>query len=122
MSVEENKAIVRRHVEEWSNQNPDVAIDELLTADHVDHGFEQGDDGIEALRRFYITEVNAFPDRTYTVSDIIGEGDKVAIMLDRWCTDPATGQKRWKTGVNIYRMSGGKIQEAWAVWEAERPV
>lgn len=122
MSVEENKAIVRRHVEEWSNQNPVVAIDELLTADHVDHGFEKGDDGIEALRRFYLNELAAFPDRTYTVLDIIAEGDKVAVMLMHRCTDAATGQKRGNTGVNIYQMRGGKIQEAWSVWEAERPV
>jgi len=120
MSVEENKAIIRRHVEEWSNKNPVAAIDELVATDWVSHDLDGDHVGIVGFRQFHIDQANTLPDRTYTITDMIAEGDKVAFMLEYRYTDPTTGQKRASTGVNIYRVSEGKMKEFWHVWQAER--
>src|SRR6478672_13467478 len=37
MPAEENKAVVKRHVEEWSNKNEAGAIDELVARNMVSH-------------------------------------------------------------------------------------
>jgi hypothetical protein len=54
MSVEENKIVVRRHVEEWSNRNPAVAIDELVATNFVEHDVHEDPEGIEAFRQSYV--------------------------------------------------------------------
>jgi len=122
MSVEENKAIIRRHVEEWSNKNPAAAIDELVATDFIAHAPERDQVGIDWFRQLYIHQANTYPDRTYQITDMIAEGDKVAVMLEYRYTDPTTDQKRGMTGVNIYRISGGKMQDFWGTWPEERPV
>lgn len=119
MPVEENKAIVRRHVEEWSNKNPG-AIDELVSIDFVEHEAERDLNGVDLLKQFFTDQVNTYPNRTYTLLDMIAEGDKVAAMLVFNDIDPTTSKRITATGVNIYRISGGKIQELWPVWQAER--
>lgn len=122
MSLEENKAIIRRHVEEWTNKNPVAAIDELVATDLVSHDLDGDHVGIAEFRQFHIDQANTLPDRTYTITDMIAEGNKVAVMLEYQYTDPATGQKKASTGVNIYRISEGKMKELWPIWQAERLV
>ena len=77
MSVEGNKAIVRRLVEEgWAN--PDI-LDELLAADVA---WRPGDNsGLDAYKQMFSTFFAGFPDGRFVAKDIIVEGDEVAA---RW--------------------------------------
>ena len=81
MSAEENKAIVRREVEELYNPDGDLdAVDEIFTPDYIPHdpSLPEGGRGPEAARQPASAFRNAFPDLHTTFDDAVAEGDKVA--------------------------------------------
>ena len=121
---EDNKALALRDYEEiWNNKNLAV-IDELYEQEHLRHG-SVGESGNEGYRQFVTMYIEAFPDVRFTVDDIIAEGDKV---VTRWTATgshkgdlpdiPATGTLVTVTGINIHRISDGKIVEEWGNWDA----
>ena len=122
MSVEENKALVRRFYEEVFNQKHTAAIGELFDPDMVDHALPPGlPSGIEGAKHTYSMYLAAFPDLHFTVEDIIAEGDKVVARLTAQGTQqgalmgiPPTGKPVAITGIDILRIAGGKIVEIWA--------
>jgi predicted ester cyclase len=112
MSIEENKAVVRREQEElWNHTgNLDVA-EELFAADYV-----------EAAKQEAADFRQGFPDVISTVEDLIAEGDKVVARWRAQATHqgeymgiPPTGKEVDFTGIAIYRIEGGKIAESWNV-------
>ncbi len=121
MSTEQNKALVRRLVE-VSNQGNLDALDELLADNLVDHSLRsQGlPAGAEGVKQFTRMLRSAFPDSEWIIDDMIAEGDKVVL---RWTSRgthqgeafgiPATGRQVVVTGIEIYRVAGGKLAETW---------
>ena len=78
MSTEENKALVLRFIEEVINQGKLSTVDELITADAVDHSLPPGmPTGREGVKLFLGMIRTAFPDIHESVEDIIAEGDSV---------------------------------------------
>jgi len=81
---EANKAVVRRFVEEFQNQNRVDAIDELVSRDFVNHsgtvrdvpGMERATDfeGMKVIDRMWR---QAFPKQRVTIRDMAADGDKV---------------------------------------------
>jgi steroid delta-isomerase-like uncharacterized protein len=121
MSTEENKAIVRRYVEEWNKRN--LAALEIFAPNYVFHGalppgFSPDLAGGEQLR---IALWTAFPDMHIAVEDLIAEGDKVVARFTFRGTHqgdfmgmPPTGkQVRW-TAIEIDRIEDDKFVETWA--------
>lgn len=121
MSVEENKAELRRFVEEvWNKGNLNV-IDEHLAPDFVIHKLPFGLPlNAERLKQLVVTVRSAFPDIHFSVDDLVAEGDKVAI---RWTgrrthkgeimgIPPTNKQVTW-TGIEIHRMVRGKTVVQW---------
>jgi steroid delta-isomerase-like uncharacterized protein len=118
MTVEENKVLVRRFVEEfWSSGNL-AAADELIAQDatitlpgigQVDHA---------TLKGFARTLRDAFPDWHSTLEEMVGEADTVA---ERWTGTGThqgefqgiapTGRRVKIPGVVFYRIASGKITE-----------
>jgi predicted ester cyclase len=77
MSVEENKALIQRYIEEvWNNGNIDV-LDELYDASFS--GGSYG--GIAGLKAVVISYRTSFPDLNFTIEESIAEEDKIAY---RW--------------------------------------
>ncbi len=76
MSLEENKAIVRRFVEAYNTGNLDL-LDDLLAPDYVNHTLQIR--GLETLKQFETMIFNTFPDWNEAIEDIIAEGDKVCV-------------------------------------------
>lgn len=113
MSVEENKAVARRFVEEvWDQGRLEVA-DELLDPDLVNHQATGGaTTGRNAFKRFIGEFRAATPDLRFTVDDMIGEGDDVATRVAIRGT--YAGQAVEWTGIGIVRIVGGRIVEQWA--------
>ncbi len=121
MSTEENMAIVRRYTEEgWGKQNLAV-VDELAATDMVDHnpiGMMEQQQGAEGVKRTILRLQSAFPHFSVTIDDMLADKDKVAI---RWTIRGThqgtlmgiapTGKSITFSGVNIYRLAGGKIVE-----------
>jgi steroid delta-isomerase-like uncharacterized protein len=121
-SAEVNKALVRRIYEEGLNRGNFAVLDELLDARLIDHSqFPGGAAGRESFRRRFSMVLTAFPDAKMTVEDGIAEGDKVVY---RWtlrgthtgplASIPPTGRHVDVTGMNMTRITAGKVTEHWA--------
>ena len=121
MSQEDNKAVVRRLVEDLFNTGELDVVDEVFADDYVDHTASPPDlPGPENVRRSVSEWLDAFPDTVSAAQDVIAEGDGVAA---RWSTRathrgefmgvPPTGGRIDVTWFGIFRLSGGRIVESW---------
>jgi steroid delta-isomerase-like uncharacterized protein len=118
MMSEENKALVQRS---WEIDNPD-SLDEVYPPDVVWH-VPGGQDlrGIEEAKQFVSTYLEAFPDTSFSVEDMLAEGDKVISRYTVTGTHqgetedfgPPTGRQVELEGITIHRIEGGKIVEEW---------
>ena len=129
MSVEQNKAVLRREVEELYNHTGDLdVVEEIFSPEYVSHEPTSGEvRGIEGARRFAATFREAFPDLRNTIEDMVAEGDKVVMRFRGSGTHEGetteafgspTGKRMEITGITIKRLSGGKIVEAWTNFDA----
>ena len=76
--MEENKAVVRRIVEDLFNTGDTSIADEVFAADYVDHtASDPGVPGAENVKRFIEEWRSAFPDTRSVVDDLVAEGDWV---------------------------------------------
>ena len=119
MSLEENKAIVRRFIEAYNTQNLDL-WDDLVAPDYIDHILQV--EGLENLKQNYSDFFKGFPDTHSTIEDIIAEGDKVCLRYTNTGTHTGkyqglapTGKKFKTKSVEIYRIVDGKIVEGWTI-------
>ncbi len=113
MSLEENKAIVRRYIEEVLNKGHLEVVDELFALDMHEQ--------VKQIAAIFRT---GFPDLRETIEDLIAEGDIVAARwtfhgthLGEFDDLPATGKPVTMTGMSFYHMGGGKILDDWAEWD-----
>lgn len=142
MSVEENKAIVRRYLEPTNAANREerkhrlqeaadpmaelekgirYGLSKVLATDYVEHG-PRIDLSFEELVKLLPSLVFAIPDLAYQVDDIFGEDDKVVARysargthLGKFFDIPPTGKKVEINGIYIGRVASGKIAEGWFV-------
>lgn len=121
MSTEENKALVRRVLEEVVNKKNLAAIDQLAAPNFVGHftSFPPVQDA-GMLKQVNSIVLTAFPDIVLTVEDLIAEGDKVAARLTfrgrhtgELMGIPPTGKQIMMSALHIWRFEGGKLVEAW---------
>ncbi len=123
MSVEENKAIARRLIDEFINKGDLSIADELFAEDFVNHDPGRGTTpDREGMKQFLINLRAAFPDQKLTVEDLIAEGDKVVLRFTGSGTHkgdlsgiPPTGKQFNVPGVSILRIADGKVVERWNV-------
>ena len=118
MAAEENKALVRRFVEEFWNQGNMAAADELMAVDAEIHMPTGEAVDLDGLKSFAGTWRESFPDWHSTAEELIAEGDKVA---ERWTGRgthlgelqgiPPTGKRVEVPGSVFYRIVDGKIVE-----------
>jgi steroid delta-isomerase-like uncharacterized protein len=121
MSAEENRALVRRFYDGVVNKGDLAAADELLAADYMEHSGSRSTPGRDAFKQFLQTLAIAFPDIRLTIDDMIAENDKVVVRVTVQGTHegvlfgniPPTGRTATWRGVDILRISGGKIVERW---------
>ncbi len=124
MSAEENKAVVRRYIEEgWNQHNPD-AIDEIVAPDYFNHAaVPEHQRGIAGAKHILNWLMAAFPDTRFDIEDIIADGDMVAIRGTASGTHeggelwgiPPTGKRFAVQQVHWFRVADGKVAEHWAV-------
>ncbi|HEY8086325.1 MAG TPA: ester cyclase [Polyangiaceae bacterium] len=125
MSLEDNKAVVRRFIQEGViGGNLDV-IDELCAAECVNHSaVPEARIGTAGLKRVVGFSRAAMPDQRWTREMVVAEGDLVVIHGIREATWQAesfrgvptpTGKTIAVELVHIFRVREGKIVEHWAV-------
>lgn len=122
MSIEENKAIIRRWLEEgWTNGNLSVA-DELIDPDFIAHvaGGQAIPSGPDGVRQIVTAWRTGFPDGRMVIDDLIGVADKVVIRMTWHGTHQGdfygiapTNRQVSVTSIGIDRVVNGKIVEGW---------
>ncbi|MCO5383365.1 MAG: ester cyclase [Methanosarcina barkeri] len=120
MSIEENKAIVRRFFEEGPSKGNMIVADELLSPDFTLHVPLPVSPGIEGIHEIITTCRGAFEHLNVTIEDLIAEGNNVAarftahgIHKGSFMGLPATGKPITMTGIETFRIKEGKIIELW---------
>jgi predicted ester cyclase len=138
VTVEENKALVRR-MAEAQNSGDVEAVLAFWAPNAVNHAGLSNNapvppvlaPGLAGLRLVFESLKSAFPDRLWEVEDMIAEGDRVVCRMTVSGTHqsvpavPVEGGPRLQritpTGrhyevqhIHIFRVEGGKIAEHWA--------
>lgn len=129
MSVETNKATARRFIEEVFNQHHPQGVPEFAAQDYINHdpsgkAMQGAAFNVEGYRA-------AFPDLHATITQILGEGDLIAVQWTVTGTHqnpiphrtsefalPATGKSVSVPGFSLIRFSGDKIEEVWNHWDS----
>lgn len=123
-SAQRNEAIGRRYFEEvWNNGRVDV-LDELLTADYINHtpSTPNPPPGPAGLKPIVQAIRRAFPDLHYTIEDVVASDDAVVLRVVMTGTHrgdlfglPPTGRKVSVSQINIEHVRDGRIAEHWRV-------
>ena len=128
MSTEENKALLRRLVEEVFSAQGDLDVaDEIYAPNYVGHNpldpeDVRGPEGAKEQARMYRS---AFPDVRLSIEEQVAEGDKV---VTRWIGSGThqgemmgiapTGNQIRVDGITISRIQDGKVVEDWELFNA----
>ena len=121
MSAEENKALVRRFLEEQARGNLEV-IDEVLSPDFVDRALLPGQGPSREDFKRAVTEIlDAFSIIDFTIEEQVAEGDTVvtkykerSVIRGEFVGLAPTGTVENFEGIYIHRISDGKITEEWS--------
>jgi steroid delta-isomerase-like uncharacterized protein len=118
---EENKQLVRRWFEEVWNQQSEEAIDQMFAPGGNAYGFPEAASvliGPESFKSVHGIFLGAFPDLQIAVTDIITEGDKVAVTWTATMTHlgdhlgfAPTMKKETLDGSSFLTVKDGQIQE-----------
>ena len=126
MTIEQNKTVVRAFVEAV-NQRDWRRLEDLLAPDFARHSSTFGQPQIRSrqqLRDFLAGEARTFPDAHESIHFLVTEGDMVAVHSGFRGTQtgplgpfPASGKILSADFISIYRISDGRIAEAWVEWD-----
>jgi steroid delta-isomerase-like uncharacterized protein len=118
MSLEDNKAVIRRLYDAFNTVDL-KAIDDALAADVVDLLPLKGQaQGVEGFKERLIRLRKSFPDLSFTIETMIAEGDMVAERSTLRGTHsgtfmgvPATGKQVRGTMMAFNKFANGKVVE-----------
>jgi len=119
MSAEENKALVRRFVDEVQSTGNIDALDELCSPEFVNHSTPPGVlSNCEGVKQLTAMFRQAFRDSYFTVEDMMAEGDKVATRKTFHGTYEGefmgispTGRRVSMGLIDMVRIADGKVVE-----------
>jgi predicted ester cyclase len=119
MNKFENKAIIRRYVEEIENTGDVSNIREFISEDYVEvYESERYKIGIKGAIDHVLGVRRVYPDLKVTIENQISEGEWVATSYtvtgtfkDEWFGMKPTGKPITFTGVNVDRIKDDKIIE-----------
>jgi len=121
MSIENNKAIMRRMIEEiWNKGNMNVA-DELFSADHTSPSAPDLPAGPESVKMLAGMFREAMPDYHMDIDLIFADEEKVAARFTQSGTHNGaelmgmqpSGRKATWTEIGVLRIKDNKIVESW---------
>jgi len=126
VSAEDNKALVRRFVDEVQSGGNIDLIDEVCSPGFVNHsappGIPADREGLKILTAMFR---GAFPDSHFTIENMVAEGDKVATRKTFHGTHggdfmgmPPTGRVVSMGLIDIVRVSDGRVVEHWAMGDS----
>ena len=131
MSEEDNKALVRRFIEqgyaELMRGNLDV-VHQYYADNYQDHTpFHPEHAGVHGVKEVIADLAQATPDLRWKVEHIAAEGDLVFVHVRATFTHEQqhqivkhvrhlepSGEEGTVSGINLYRIAGGKFGESWS--------
>jgi len=128
MSLEANKTVARRFIEElWNGRKLEVAND-IFAPDCVTHQLRSGPEpmtiprGPEIIKHHIAEWLTGFPDIHFTTEHILAEGDLVMMQCvgrgthrGSWLGIPSTGKVITIQTEIIQRIADGRIAEDWVL-------
>jgi steroid delta-isomerase-like uncharacterized protein len=122
---EQNKAVVRRLIEEGINKEDYDLAKSLLSDDFINHSPRPAIPPTKAaFKQSYISSLGAFSDLKYTIQYIVAKND---IVVVHWT---ATGKHTGKfmgmspsrhemnvTGICLFRLADEQVVELWLFWD-----
>lgn len=127
MTAEQNKAVVRRLIDEVFNQGNVDAVDDLLAPNFIEHeelppGVPAGSEGVKQLARMLRS---GFPDFRAAIEDVIAEDDRIVVRMTWTGTQtgefmgiPPSGKPVSFGVIDVLRMADGKCTEHWGVMDS----
>ncbi len=119
MTTAENKALLRRFID-GTNAGDSTVWDKLCAPEFVFHVNMREAMTLEQSKQFTKTFRAAFPDESYTIEDMIAEGNKIAVRYTWRGTHkgvfmgiPPTGKRVSNVAFETDRISKGKFVETW---------
>jgi predicted ester cyclase len=123
VSAEDNKALVRRFVDEVQSKGNTDLIYEICSPEFVNHSappdLPADREGIKILTTMF---KGAFPDSYFSVEDMIAKGDKVVTRKTFHGTHegefmgiPPSGRHVTVSVIDVVRISEGRVVEHWSV-------
>lgn len=120
MTLEQNKDVVRRFIEEVFAQASPEAADELTATDFTPHSWPGVEPGVESLKQAQQRIKAGLSDARMTIEDMVAEGDKVVVRLMSHARQtgefmglPASGKEYDISETHIFRVADGKVAEHW---------
>jgi steroid delta-isomerase-like uncharacterized protein len=120
VTLDENRALVRRFIDEIFVQGRPEAVDALLADDFVPHTWPSTGDGKGDLKRAIERISKGLADARFTIEDMIAEGDRVVVRVTARATQvgefmglPPSGKTYTIGEIHIFRIQDGKVTEHW---------
>jgi steroid delta-isomerase-like uncharacterized protein len=125
MSIEENKKLLRQFTSDFNSFKGDTTkiialYERYLAPNYVGHNLLRGDMNREQRIQSLVMTTPAMPDLNYSEEEMIAEGDKVVTRYTARGTNkgtfmgmPPTGKQFAVKGIQINRITDGKIAETW---------
>ncbi len=122
MTIDQNKAVVRRFAKEIFLGGSDAAVDELLTDDFVAHTWPSSGpgNGKADLKAAIKRTSGGLADVRMTIDDLIPEDDRVAMRMTSSAKQvgafmgiPPSGRSYEISEIHIFRLRDGKVCEHW---------
>jgi ketosteroid isomerase-like protein len=107
VSIEQNKAIVRRFITEVLVGGDVALVDDLLDQGYVNRGMAGMD---RAAFKAWLSVASAGPGGRMEIRDLVAEGDAVVARFTYAITLP-TGEEVTARGLTYYRLNDGRIVE-----------
>ena len=120
MTLEQNKAVARRFIEEVLGKGNFELLQNITTNSYMDHSLPSGVTPRQSIGAFRA----GFADAQVTVNDVIAEGDETVVRWTMRGTHsgsfygmPATGKSVIMNGMSMYRLVDGKLAEGWVEYD-----
>lgn len=119
MSVEKNKQLIRKYIEQVVNTGNVELIEEFISSDYTEvvEG-KRYQVGIEGAKAHILGVRQTYPDLKVTVDRQIAEGDWVATCITAsgthkgtWLDMKPRNKRVTFTGVNVEKVTNGRISE-----------
>jgi steroid delta-isomerase-like uncharacterized protein len=127
MSTKENRDLIRKIYSAMKDIAGDAGkirslYEENCTPDFIIHDLARGDMNREQRIQIMISLLPALPDLTFSIDDMVAEGDKVVARYTMKATHkgtmmgiPASGKQFAVKGIDINRIVRGKVAEVWSL-------